>query len=773
MLMSGIRYKLIIGLIIILPCLLIIAFSVHAQESFLNEPSFDSPPIESSNPITPSILTIINITSSSTTLTWTKNTDTDFAYYDLYRIISFEPLNVIRLKRIYNQDETTFTDTLPQGTAYYYTLRTYNQTGQFSRSNSLGALYVPYKNITIDGSISDWSGLTSSIRDYTNDEQPGSPSGTDISNVYLAYNDQYFYARMDLADASPNTSAIVYYSLSFDSQQAGHSIGDRYLYSSFFPSPEQNQSVLRQRTSIDPHQAITIAMDIAASGPNTLEMRTPIDKVIEKLKNGLLHFYVAVSAVPGAVGYYDGTIQIAMKIPKIYPDKAVSLAKEVLGAPYLGDGETWGGKGEDCSVWKPQDQGGGKRFVSPSEITTTGYYYYDNRAETKDCSSVKDEKGKGLDCSGLTFWSYNRAYFGGELFTSGEYKDRPLLYEKASEQQAGNTISINKNDLKAGDLLFFDIYSNDGIIDHVAMYIGGATNNVIHASLSASKITFATYDPATEKLTTIKPTGEPDVQKVKVYGRVTDPKTGFKATANSKVDLIITDPDGFVTTRENPWGYPMEYQIYDIDGDGKLDDIIIGSERKIGDYLIQAVSEPDALPTDTYTLTIEALVNGITVTKILAEDALISDIPNVPYILRSTESEIEKIIPAKAKIEPETLNLDQKGVFTAFIEFSKGFGVSVTDIDPQTVTIQGISAVKTSIAKDKFIAKFQTQDLVNITPGEKVEFKVAGKLKDGTTFEGIDIIRVIRKGSLAELSSLLANLHEVLSQLSKMLQMLQ
>lgn len=156
-------------------------------------------------------------------------------------------------------------------------------------------------------------------------------------------------------------------------------------------------------------------------------------------------------------------------------------------------------------------------------------------------------------------------------------------------------------------------------------------------------------------------------------------------------------------------------------------------------------------------------------TPFLIGNILSVGIPQTPFVFRSTETEIEKIIPAKVKIEPETLNLDQKGVFSAFIEFSRGFGVSVTDIDPQTVTIQGISVVRTSIAKDKFIAKFQTQDLVNITPGEKVEFKVAGKLKDGTVFEGVDTIKVIHKGQISGLSSLLANLHETLSQLSKIL----
>ena len=261
----------------------------------------------------PSILTVSDIIPSSVSLSWTKNTDPDFAYYHVFRITSLVPPAWIPIAQISDRNQTSFTDTLPQGTTYYYQIRTYNQIGQFSRSNTLGALYVPYANITVNGDISDWSGQTPSIQDYINDKQPGSPSGADISNVYLAHDDQYFYARMDLADGPPNTQDIVYYSLSFDSQQAGHSIGDKYLRSQFFPGPEQNQSILKQRTSIDPHQAVTIAVEPAASGQNTLEMQT----TLYKLNGGLLYFFVRASTDLSALTYYDGTIQIVLKLPGI------------------------------------------------------------------------------------------------------------------------------------------------------------------------------------------------------------------------------------------------------------------------------------------------------------------------------------------------------------------------------------------------------------------------------------------------------------------------
>ena len=117
-----------------------------------------------------------------------------------------------------------------------------------------------------------------------------------------------------------------------------------------------------------------------------------------------------------------------------------------------------------------------------------------------------------------------------------------------------------------------------------------------------------------------------------------------------------------------------------------------------------------------------------------------------------------------------TLNLNKKGVFTALIEFEKGFGVSVKDIDRSTLVIGNTSAFRTFVAGNRLLlAQFRTQDLTDIESGEEVELMISGTLQDGTVFEGTDTIRVINKNPLGikgvRLSSLLANLHEALSQL--------
>jgi len=107
--------------------------------------------------------------------------------------------------------------------------------------------------------------------------------------------------------------------------------------------------------------------------------------------------------------------------------------------------------------------------------------------------------------------------------------------------------------------------------------------------------------------------------------------------ATSPVDLIITDPDNLTITKEIGEIPGVLYYIeLDIDEDGELDDMIIILERKIGDYLISVIPEPDAAPTDTYTLK----VLGPDATIVLAENVPISDVPTEPYIFNPTTLDI-------------------------------------------------------------------------------------------------------------------------------------
>lgn len=99
--------------------------------------------------------------------------------------------------------------------------------------------------------------------------------------------------------------------------------------------------------------------------------------------------------------------------------------------------------------------------------------------------------------------------------------------------------------------------------------------------------------------------------------------------------------------------------------------------------------------------------------------------------------------PAIVTIKPETLNLNSKGLFTTFIKFPEGHDVA--DINVSTVTCEGAPAIRGMVSEvdnGTYIAKFNRQDLVNVTSGDAT-LTVTGELYDGAQFEGNDTIRVI------------------------------
>ncbi len=102
-----------------------------------------------------------------------------------------------------------------------------------------------------------------------------------------------------------------------------------------------------------------------------------------------------------------------------------------------------------------------------------------------------------------------------------------------------------------------------------------------------------------------------------------------------------------------------------------------------------------------------------------------------------------RAVIASVNIDPDTLNLKSRGVFTAYITPPEGY--SVENIDAGTLGCSGASATKTSIEDGVLVAKFNKEDL-DIVTGDAVELAVTGELTDGTQFEGSDTIRVTSKG---------------------------
>lgn len=431
-------------------------------------------------------------------------------------------------------------------------------------------------------------------------------------------------------------------------------------------------------------------------------------------------------------------------------ERAADLTKELVNSAYL-----YGGKGWDYNAGE---------FVAPN-IIKSGYNFWKQALQPAQVNF-----GSGVDCSGLVMWSYNRAFDP----TKSRFNNF-VKAEGADEQFRENTEPIAEVQLAPGDVLFSDFDSN-GFIDHVAMFVGESGGfDVVNAA-----------DPDRG----IVPDSKDSLKNISgfvAFKRVVSvlpPKV--LVTAGSPVDLVVTDPDEFTITPETIIPSDLEF-LRQIPGvlyyseieqgtDGRPIDQVYSYVAKTGDYLIRVVPEPDALPTDTFSL---AFTTDLSTTTVLAENVPILDIPDQPYVIRVSEEKVEKIIPAKVKITPKTLNLGNRGSFSAIIEISKGFGVSVADINTETITINGAFPVKTTIAAGRFlVATFRTQDLKNVPSGNEVELKVSGNFDDGTVLEGTDTIRIISKGRFSDtfnqfnqFAGALTTLQSLLSRLLGLLQL--
>ncbi|NIN93253.1 DUF1565 domain-containing protein [bacterium] len=117
--------------------------------------------------------------------------------------------------------------------------------------------------------------------------------------------------------------------------------------------------------------------------------------------------------------------------------------------------------------------------------------------------------------------------------------------------------------------------------------------------------------------------------------------------------------------------------------------------------------------------------------------------------------EFQGAIEATIDIDPDTLNLGSKGTWvTAYIELPAGYNVADIDVSTLLLNDSVRAESKPSSIGDEdndgivdLMAKFDraaVEDLLEV--GENVEITVSGSLSNGTQIEGIDIIRVIRKG---------------------------
>ncbi len=104
-------------------------------------------------------------------------------------------------------------------------------------------------------------------------------------------------------------------------------------------------------------------------------------------------------------------------------------------------------------------------------------------------------------------------------------------------------------------------------------------------------------------------------------------------------------------------------------------------------------------------------------------------------------------IPAEVRIIPRTINLVSKGNWiTCYIWLPEEYNVA--DIDPNSIFLEDeIEPEQLSVDEEKqvAIARFSREEVKAILDVGNIELTITGQLKDGTIFEGTDVIRVIDK----------------------------
>jgi parallel beta-helix repeat protein len=334
--------------------------------------------------------------------------------------------------------------------------------------------------------------------------------------------------------------------------------------------------------------------------------------------------------------------------------RATGFAKSLIGAKYQF------GAGGYCF-----DR---RMFVSKEDILQNGYGWN---------PEVRKQYGTGIDCSGLVFWSYNKA--------TGNLVYGDSIVPRTANAQYRAVQPVSRAELKPGDLLFFDAYRDshnggytlpgqDGHIDHVAMYVG----DYQYSGTILGKTYSGNYDvveatgigavlPQTVDSIIARIQGTYGKKAFVGYGRVIEQvaPVKMKFIKKSPVEMNVTDPEGFTITKDVNETESMFYRKLDINGDGKLEDVVCAWEKKLGDYLIKIAPQPGAAPNDTYT--IEVLSDNMT--TVVAENVTVSNIPDQPYIVTANET---TIIP---RLDPHDLGITRSVVPKTIV--GQGFSLPV------------------------------------------------------------------------------------------------
>lgn len=456
----------------------------------------------------------------------------------------------------------------------------------------------------------------------------------------------------------------------------------------------------------------------------------------------------------------------ATGVPPVY-DAVAETGRSAIGAVY-----TYGAKGYDGGAT------GSRTFTSAGNILGTGYNYY-------DAAVGGWTPGRGLDCSGLVMWSFNRAFFSDQAVNWSRCVGDgtcPVFQEGAHGQFDANSTRIAARDVRTGDLLFFDecvgaagtcVRGQDGVMDHVGMFVDsfqhdGLTYNAVHASGFAGRTTPAVFDASQGTLTTRHADGRSQELRPAGYGRVTDPRLDAWLVTRSPVHISVTDPAAGRVTRENATlndiGHTREvpgmyYMVKEIDP-GASDDTVAIPRLKSGAYLVDVELKANARPTDVFSL--ELRLPGRTIT--LADRVSVQAAGRMSYAFEATTQGVVEGIRAVVDIKPGDglgcINPGSNGRTPVAVMGSPQLNVRAIasqsieldrDVDRLTAGVKPVHmATDTDINRDGYpdlVMHFSTQALRAagfLEHGRQVF--VTGQYGDGRPVVGSDVVLIAGAG---------------------------
>ena len=214
-----------------------------------------------------------------------------------------------------------------------------------------------------------------------------------------------------------------------------------------------------------------------------------------------------------------------------------------------------------------------------------------------------------------------------------------------------------------------------------------------------------------------------------------------RVSVASPVDLIVTDPLGRTISKTSN-AIPVAVYEEDEDDTGHRHDIVTIPLAFPGGYAVEIVAEPDALPTDTFTL--EVTVNGVT--TVLAQDQQVQDIPADPFVTMVADIDIE---PDTASNRIELDEDDEVSVailstqeFAAPLEVnqasltfgSTGDEMSFESCDDDDEDLNRDGLLDLICDFDTRAAGFQLGDIAGILKGETI---------DGVPIVGHDTVTIV------------------------------